>query len=228
MFFCSFIGEANKSIDSWARNVRAGLHGGSRQVGKRNVLKVPGGKGAQAFKIRIDIDQDRPPTTESAEEKDGDDTNANKTQGPPHTSSRSKNSNSLKESVGKVDMVLHIPEKIEIKLEDEVDTDDDDHEHSEDSRMVHIGRNVADRNSESLDQSFTSTLKQNLLSVHEIKTEKPGDLDKVSESYKGAVSASGPQKASLDRKKDGVVADPRKTKEVNGMVCKHFVRKLLK
>ena len=122
-----------------------------------------------------------------------------------------------------MDRVLHIPEKIEIKLEDEVDTDDDDHEKSEDSRMVHIGRNVADRNSESLDQSFTSTLKQNLLSVHKIKTEMTGDFDTVSESYKGAVSASGPQKSSLDRKKDGVVADSRKTTEVNGMICKHFV-----
>ena len=212
------------------RSIREGLHGGNKVVRKKSVSKS---SGAQSITVKIDLGN-CPQNNELAENQD-DVKDINTMESSDAFVKRNDSSKrSSKENMGKSNVVLYIPEKLQLALDVVTDTGIESSIDSEEmlagSHIRHLDEEPAEecnkvndiyskrteltspvkvekegtKISESLNTSFSTNLKQNLLNIHEIRTEKPGDYAAVCESYEGAISAAGPDKPSSPSNTDEV------------------------
>ena len=208
-------------MDPVAKNIHESLHGSEHTAKNKTITMSVDSEGTPSVVMKIDLSNRLPKNddvakdTKSTENNEQDKRSSTKdfqdkiTGGSgkvAETEKSMKNKQlcvertnrkitSCSDKFSKADLLLQIPEKMEVNFDE-----DSDVEYSETEDGVTEGvKHEAEKTdkAESLNLSFGTSLKQNLVDIHKIETEKPDNYDTLCESYAGSSSKAGPEKPDL-------------------------------
>ena len=181
-----------------------GLHSTTDWREKKAVAKSVNAQGARTVLIIVDIKPDHIEHTEKEKEKttEAKDSEASAMKHARSNETEDRRNGDLSDKKKKSDLVLNIPEKMVVSLEESLDESDTSvgnvaiDEMAKDDIDIHNVEETIEP-SHTLNMSFGTSLKQNLLVVHDIRTENLEEgYDKLSESYAGEESKAGPEKTT--------------------------------
>ena len=190
-----------------------GLHSTTDWREKKTVAKSVNAQGARTVLIIVDIKPDHIEHTEKEKEKttEAKDSEASAMKHASSNETEDRRNGDLSDKKRKSDLVLNIPEKMVVSLEESLDESDTSvgnvaiDEIAKDDIDIHNVEETMEP-SHTLNVSFGTSLKQNLLVVHDIRTENlEGGYDKLCESYAGEETKAGPEKTTASK------ASPAKT-----------------
>ena len=161
-------------------------------------------KGTTTVLIVLDVKPDHIEHTEKEKEKitEDKDSKASPVENSSSDKTEDRQTGDTADKHKKSDLVLNIPEKMVVSLEESLDELDSTEGNIVIDEMAKDDIDIRDveetiEPSQTLNMSFGTSLKQNLLVVHDIKTENLYDgYDKLSEGYAGEESKAGPEKAT--------------------------------